>query len=330
MQLKVQEIIKKYFAGDYSEKVQNGFLNWFKNGENTIEKENALKDVWDNIEVEADNSTQESYSALASIINENNKPKRPQTSLFKKILRVAAVMMLPLISTGITYFVMKNHQKQSEGIQLVEHIVPHGEIKTITLPDSSAVTINSGSIVIYPYKFSGQRDIFLNGEAYFDVVRDDSKPFVVKTADLHVQALGTSFNVSSYLDSDNASVTLESGKLLVEFRNQANEAVIIQPGEQIAYYRPTGNYEKRNVDVNRVTAWIEGSVIIQSLTFSELAKVIERRYAIQVYYNSSKFANDRITLTTAEGETVNELMNILQYLIPGLEYRIENDKLYIY
>jgi ferric-dicitrate binding protein FerR (iron transport regulator) len=143
--------------------------------------------------------------------------------------------------------------------------------------------------------------------------------------------LGTVFNVSSYADSEYASTTLKSGRVNVRLKNEASTAVILEPSEQLSYNRTSGEAKViRQVNVENVLAWKDGHLVIQHLSMSEIAKMIERRYGVTIYLDANKYEKERITAKLIHGETVYEFLSVLQQLIPGLKYKTEENKIYIY
>lgn len=331
MSTRIHEIIQKYFQNNQSKKVKKVFASWIRRDSNKEEKETAFMGVWDNLDIQADTSTEKSFDKLLSTIQVTNPVRRKEHVPFiRKFSRVAAIIMLPILSVGITYYIMKDSVKIDNQVQLVECIVPNGEIRTITLPDSSVVKVNSGSVLIYPQQFSGSRDIFLNGEAYFTVTKDETKPFIVKTTDMDIEVLGTVFNVNAYTDSEKTSTTLESGKVNVRIKNTNYDQVILTPDECVTYNRSTGLFEKSSIKVENAIAWTDGNMVIQSMTINEVIKFVERKYAMEVFLNSNKYDHERITMKVRSDENINEFMDVLKFLVPQLKYKIENDKLYIY
>ena len=119
------------------------------------------------------------------------------------------------------------------------------------LPDGSTGWLNSGSTLKFPVKFYGaQRKVELSGEGFFDVVKNSEKPFVVKTSDINIIALGTKFNVLAYPDDETFEITLESGKVVVEKTGVSGEPVKIaelQPDHQLVISRKTGILDTREV-----------------------------------------------------------------------------------
>lgn len=329
MQTRTREIIQQYFDSSHSKRTIKKFAIWFRESFHNSEKEAVITEILNNLDISADESTERSFKVFMSRIKTSlPAPQKQKHSFIYKLSRIVAVVVLPILSIGITYYIMKEKIIVNNEVRLVECIVPDGEIRTIILPDSSVVKVNSGSILIYPQQFKNTRNIYLNGEAYFVVTKDETRPFKVKTTDMDIEVLGTVFNVSAYTDSESSSAMLESGKVNVKFKNK--NAVILHPDEQVTYSRVSGSIEKSKVIVENAIAWTEGNMIIQSLSITEVVKIIERKYAVKVYLNSNRYKQERITMKITDGENISEFMNVLQYLVPQLKYKIEADKLYIY
>jgi ferric-dicitrate binding protein FerR (iron transport regulator) len=323
---KIRQIIQEYFNNIYPGHVQKNFASWLSEKKDREEKDKVLLEVWNELQVEADASTEESLKKLQSKINSGKQQTR-HLPVFRRLLKIAAVFLLPLLSVTATYLYMKNNIP-AEDVKFVEYIVPNGETGSLTLPDSSKVQLNSGSILIYPQHFGKTRQVYLNGEAYFSVAHSDRQPFIVTTGDWEVEVLGTVFNLSSYIDSEKSSATLEQGKICVRSKN--NAPVMLSAGEQVTYDKISGSFEKQAVKVENVTAWTKGNVLIQSMSMEEIAKIIERRYAMKVYLNLNRHVNERITMKFMDREDISEFMKVLRCLVPNLRYKIEDDKLYIY
>ncbi|MDR2949873.1 MAG: FecR domain-containing protein [Prevotella sp.] len=330
MPTRIHEIIRQYFNNNYPDRLQKEFISWIKDTDDKAEKDAAFRSIWDELDIIAGQSAEKSYEILQAKIQATSIPDSKKRLSIRKLLRIAAILVLPLISAGITYWAVKNSNMADNSLAFIECIVPDGEIRTITLPDSSVVKVNSGSILIYPRHFTGTRDIFLNGEAYFTVAKDETKPFIVKTSSMDVEALGTIFNVSAYTDSENLSASLESGKVNVTFKNTDKESVLLLPNEQVTYGKKTGLIKKKTVKIENVIAWINGNMVIQSMPVNEVIKIIERKYAVKVYFDPDKYRDERITMRIMPEEGVADFMTVLKYLIPSLKYKIENDNIFIY
>ncbi|MDR0692533.1 MAG: FecR domain-containing protein [Prevotellaceae bacterium] len=329
---KTRRILQRYFNRYTCSKViRNNFLDWFVNHRHIDERDLALWELWDNLEVAPQQTTERSFSQVERLISMRNKSFHTVPFL-QKIRRIAAALLLPLVSASAVYFYTKHTNNTVAGSELMECFVPNGKIQMVTLPDSSQVLLNAGTVLIYPSSFSTHtRTVYLNGEACFTVSRDKNKPFIVKTIDMDIEVLGTVFDVSSYADSEQALATLKSGRVNVHLKNELSTSVILEPREQISYNRASGEVKvTRQVNVENVFAWKDGHLVIQGMSMNEIVNTIERRYGVTIYLNANKYEKERITAKFMHGETVYEFLSVLQQLIPGLKYKTADGKIYIY
>lgn len=158
-------------------------------------------------------------------------------------------------------------------------IVPKGKHTRLILADSSSLHINSGTKVIYPKRFKkNKREIFVDGEIYIDVKRNESAPFFVKTAKFEVEVLGTSFNVNAYEASNHAEVVLVRGA--VKLKDCQDQILKLSPN-QLAAVDNGFILDKKDVNAQDYIAWIHGLLILQS---EPLERVFHR---LECYYGSS-------------------------------------------
>ncbi len=257
---KIKQIIEQYFSQQQFDDVQRKFFFWFKNPASAKEKEDTMHQLWNNLSVSADLSTEKSYEQVKE--NLGLTKQRLRRSLYIRLARISAVFLIPLLSVLFTWMYIQTQQPQK--INLVECFVSDGEIREIELPDNSRVLINSGSTLFYQEGFNGKtREIYLSGEAKFIVSPDKKKPFLVKTNDMLVEALGTVFNVSSYPDNSQTITTLIEGKVGIEIK-PTKEDFILNPSEQIIYDKVTGQCTQKEARLDYVLAWEKGQMVFQT------------------------------------------------------------------
>lgn len=323
---KIREIIESFFKQEQSEEVSKRFLSWFFHPSAMKEKEEVLDHLWEELEAKADLSTEKSFREIERRLG-FTKQKTIQASLLRWA-QIAAILIVPLLSVGLAgWYVQK---QEPEELLIVECFVPDGETREVILPDQSVVTVNSGSSLFYPREFKGKvRDIYLSGEAKFSVQPDKEKPFIVKTNDMNVEALGTVFNVSSYPDSENTTATLAEGKIKVDLKS-GNDSFILSPEEQIVYNRKTGRSVLRKTRVDYVLAWEKGQMVFQGASLYSVIKEIERHYNVKVYLNTKDLSEERLTVKFLYNESLEDVLHALQQIVAGFKYKIDGNKVYIY
>ena len=149
----------------------------------------------------------------------------------------------------------------------------------LTLSDGTRVFLNAETKLKFPTKFrKEERVVVLEGEAYFEVRKDATHPFIVKANDVDVKVLGTSFNLRSYSDENSIATTLVSGKVAVYAGENSEEIV---PGEQAVYMKETGKMEVKPIDVTLYTAWHTGKFIFRNETLEEMMSYLSRWYGVK-------------------------------------------------
>jgi ferric-dicitrate binding protein FerR (iron transport regulator) len=324
-----RRIIEAYIKSTHSKRsVRKDFAAWLADGQNKEEKDEILRELWNEMLPEADAFALKSFQKLQKRIRAHAARKGKKISLFRKLLRIAAIFLLSLSFFAGYLFWRNNHA--AENVKWIECLVPKGETKTIILPDGSHVQLNAETLLLYPERFEKTRSVYIDGEGYFSVVHNEKQPFIVKTTEMEVEVLGTVFNVSSYSDSEVFTATLENGWVNVSINNRRDRKIELAPGEQFVYNRVSGTFKKQIADIDMEIAWIKGYLIIRKMSVEEIAKIIERKYAMNVYINSNRYENETITIKLMNNEGINEFMQVLKDLIPKLYYKIENNNLYIY
>ncbi len=326
----ITRIINIFFENEYPEDIQRKFHLWLSDPSNQDEKDEALSTIWDSIDTRADNATINSLLEVEYKLGIGREERSRKNKLFRiSFGRVAAVILLPLLSAFLTYTFVKN--SENEVPVLKECFASNGELKTVFLPDSTLVTINSGSVIIYPEKQSGkERYVYLNGEAYFEVTHNPDLPFIVKTDGLEVEVLGTKFNVSAYSDDPNITTSLKEGIVRLNFSNPDLANMVLSPNDRVIYNKLTNEITSSVVSDKYIAAWKEGHLLFTSASIYDVLRSFQHRYGVDVYLNSSKYENDKLTVKFVHGETLEESLQILTKIVPEFRYKLEKNRLYIY
>ena len=161
--------------------------------------------------------------------------------------------------------------------------VPYGGTYSVELCDGTKVYLNSGTKLEFPSRFDGDvRSVSLKGEAYFEVTRNERKPFVVEVDEMKVKVLGTAFNVKSYVDEPGVYTTLVQGSVAILRDGQPERK--IKPGEQAYYNKGVGTLSVSPVDVNEFTAWKDGLFYFKDIALAEILRLVARWYDLEIFY----------------------------------------------
>jgi ferric-dicitrate binding protein FerR (iron transport regulator) len=182
--------------------------------------------------------------------------------------------------------------------------------KQLTLPDGSMVWVNAGSELKYPEMFEGKtREVYLTGEAYFDVQHDASKKFIIHTGKVVTKVLGTAFNIKEDKNKETIVVTVTRGK--VKVANGSQELGIITRNQQISFNLTTNKSVKTEVNASEAIAWQEAELHFDDVTFAEVAEKLQQRFNVEIRFANNKLKTCRFTGTAASGEKLEKVLKVI-------------------
>ncbi|MDH7459845.1 DUF4974 domain-containing protein [Chitinophagaceae bacterium 26-R-25] len=185
--------------------------------------------------------------------------------------------------------------------------VPKGGKYKLVLSDGSQVWLNAASSIKYPVAFNGpERSVVIEGEAFFDVTKDDQHPFIVQTNSASIQVLGTSFNVSSYLDEPLATAVLVTGKIKVIAAGKQQE---LAPGEQ-ATIATTGDMKLSTANIKVATAWKDDQFVFKDAPIEQIMRQLSRWYNVTVVYKGT--VNYHFFAAISRDEPLSKVLQLLE------------------
>lgn len=361
----IQELLDRIFIKDKkgSDNDIQPLGNVEKYPKEDIEYAKNLAKVFDSIRAnERRNEQQADAGELLDKINYEEAfalPDKNKKSIVRKLMRIAAVLLpLAIIST----LIMVNLDKPSdEAFQQI--YVPKGSKTKLVLDDGTKLWLNSESELRYPSSFKSRkkRDVYLTGEAYFDVAKNKDKPFRVHTSGFKINVLGTAFNVKAYPQDETIEATLEHGIINIEKtvhrpdkkKSALTQLITLKPNQTIVLYKnddemhiaddliEIDNRQNRellkedekplvkkagvlkNVDTSPYTSWKENKLIFKSKTLEELLPELERWYNIEIELADASLDSIKCT-GTFENETAEQAIHAL-CTASGITYEIEKN-----
>jgi hypothetical protein len=317
------EKINRYFRGEYSDNDESYVDRVFCDNEKEKELKHLLRQQWYELLPEDDLDKKDLDHILYRIhyeINTRLSAQKPWSfdNIIKWTLRIAGVIILPLvIFLGLRTYKETYLKKEA----WVEIKAPLWTRAQFSLPDGTTGWLNSNSSIKYNGSFNSDRQITLNGEAFFDVVKDKKRPFKVSTSEINVKVLGTRFNIASYENEKNVEVVLEEGKL--EFNDkEMKKSYIINPNDHLIYDKTTKDVFTEVVQPNKYLSWTEGKLIFRNDPLDVIARRLETWYNIDVEVNGSSTEDIRWRATFID-EGLENILYIMKRSLP-LNYRIEN------
>jgi transmembrane sensor len=241
--------------------------------------------------------------------------------------RIAATLLLLSSASFFAYRFFKTKATAPEIFTVLQ--TKEGELKQITLPDSSVMWVNASSRIRIPATFNGPiRRIFLDeGEAFFKVKRNIHKPFRVYTGVLKVQVLGTSFNINAYQKLNHIKVGVATGKVAVSKGDK--RLSLLTPGQELVFENQNGSYKRQQFDISESQSWKDGDTYLNQVDFNELSVVVKNLYGLKLKAGRPQVDHYQFTLRLQRNMQPQEALKIIS-LIHNTHFRKEGDEIILY
>lgn len=331
----IQKLINYFFHHKVSDELTARMYERMSFPREDKEREEVLSHIWD--ELEGVDCPEEEVDAAFRRLEHTLERKSigGQLRERKKVSwgRIAALWVLPFIMLcGSAYFYHNTIDAGKKAVAEISYQQCYAAVGTrerVVLPDSSVVWLNAGSLLVYPSTFLTEtRNVYLSGEGFFEVAKDKRHPFIVTTNHLQLEVLGTAFNVSDYPESDQVKTTLETGSLQVEVGRKAMRFLLV-PDEQLVFIPSTGLVERYKVKAADYSDWRLGGLFFSDVPFNDVLSTLERTYGVKFHLKTSIYQNQKLRVHFNKGESLENVMKIIKILIPGIEYRIEEEEIYL-
>ena len=269
----------------------------------------------------------EVWGDLSSKIERPLKHSAPRQRQLSFWVKVAAAIVFILGFGSLIYFNAVKQKPQSYSAKVVmEKESLYGQKLTFSLPDGTIVKLNAGSRLSYPKEFSpGEREITLVGEAFFDVSRDETKPFIIRTPDLEVQVLGTSFNVRAYEGEDISKVAVATGEVAVGPTAGSYENLL--PGNMISYSRSSGQMHASDYDADLELGWKDNLLVFQKEKLAGVLTKLSRWYGVE-FVLLKDFDDKEDYSGKYDNPSLEQVLSGLSFVF-DLKYSIDQNKVFI-
>ncbi len=230
-----------------------------------------------------------------------------------QLLKYAAILLVAFISGIYAHSFLTSTDCD---VQYAEMEVMYGQTGHLFLFDGTEVWLNSGTKLKYPNKFNqNERDVFIEGEAFFKVKPNKKLPFKVKTGKLEVEVLGTSFNVMAYPTEEKQSVFLVEGSVQIN-NPEGNKIGEISPGQMAVKTEGDPAIQVQNADPYFYTSWKNGKIIFNSEKLSDIAKKMERWYNVEIRFSEESLKDYNFSGTILRNKPIDQTIMAMEQLAP--------------
>lgn len=298
--VRLTSLFQRYLRGSCSREEESELLAYLAEYD-TEEVRALLQNIWNN----PDHSLSVSQEQrLLSNILASTRNAESTTSRWRWIGVAATLGLAIAVAFGVYRFTTV--ESTTEAMATVAP--PDYGHQFIRLPDGSTVILRQGSKLDYPASFA-DRIVSLSGEAFFDIVHHENKPFVVRTGQLVTTVLGTAFNVRAYDDQDDVTVTVTRGSVRVSDRDKVLGT--IAPNEQITFHKPTRGAQQQAVQATDFVAWADEDIYFDDVSIGDAVSRIESKFNVSIKFEQERFRDCRFTATFAQDEDLAQILDVI-------------------
>ncbi|MDW7692408.1 FecR domain-containing protein [Flammeovirgaceae bacterium SG7u.111] len=228
-------------------------------------------------------------------------------SLFAKVAASAILFMLGYYH----FYLLPPKNVEVEDVAQISRENKIGEKRTIKLSDGTVIILNAESKLKFPERFTQDiREVFLEGEAFFDVAKDESHPFIIHTQQLNITVKGTSFNVKAYKDENNIKVSVVTG--LVEVSNGEEVKLLLEPSDKGVYNKKKNSIVKKTFSPDEIV-WSKGILFFENVDFNELVDQLEQWYGVEFIVQKGNISSKKSFKGRFENESLEEVLENISF-----------------
>lgn len=297
-------LLDRYLKGETTNEENELVKRWLEENGNANSRwqdlDRSVKDQWlSSVFSEIKNTIHETEIKVVSL------PQRKRW-LWRGVAAVAAVL---LISFAL-YLERPLLQSRLHPVELTALKAPVNQKRVITLIDGSRVWLNIGSELKYPKTFNGKtREVYLSGEAYFDVSHDTAKPFIIHTGTLLTTVLGTAFNINEDKNKHTIQVTVTRGKVSVANGNKLLGVII--PNQQISFNTLKEEVVQATVNSNAIVAWQQSDLHFDDMSFGDAIAQLQKHFNVKISFANAKLKDCRFTGTSLSDEDLDKILKVM-------------------
>lgn len=326
----IKLLIPYFFRHTPSDKLRLSVFRRLAQSADDKEVDDVLYQVWNEQQLSSERTeATKAYRQFAQQIGLQAPPTERKRMMLRSLVRMAAVWMLCLLVGGGAVY---GYLQVTSGLGTTDYRRVYADVamqEPCVLPDGTKVWLNGGSLLIYPDGFrSAKRQVFLSGEAFFEVTSNKEQPFVVESNHLSAQVLGTSFTIADFPESKEVFATLETGALQVDIE-ETQERFLLSPNEQLTYLPGTKTARQQSVEASAFSEWRHGNLFFNNIPLVEVLRQLERIYKVRIHLQNNSYRDELIRVRLHKESDLHAVFRILQALVPPMQYTIRGDEVYV-
>lgn len=326
MKIPTDNIFKKYLANECSKEELVEIASWMNESDDNSRQLFRMEEVYHLGKFNHYEDPQRIALAEKRLIKklESEQLKETKKPFFNKIVKYAAAVAIILLGSGLSYWLFQGNKQK----EILVSVANKGNIKEITLPDGSKVWLNNSATLRYPQQFSEkERNVYLEGEAYFEVTKNHHKPFIVESSAMRVRVLGTKFNFKCDKKCTIAEASLIEGEIEVK-GNQDEGMIILAPGQRAELNTRNKRLTVKQVNAKMDAVWHDDFIPFEKADLFMIAKTLERFYQARIILSPDIKPDKTYSGVLKRKATIDSVLSSLQNTIP-IKYKVVGNNIFI-
>ncbi|MCL3780954.1 DUF4974 domain-containing protein [Prolixibacteraceae bacterium JC049] len=323
-------LIAKWISGNASSEEHKELTDWQNNSEENKKTVARYKKIWEQgCEHISSEQIKTDQHKIQKAINRNLVLRLEKAKRVMLQFKVAALLAFP-VALALGWLIWSNSNSTNQSAQLYEVRAPKGHVAKCFLPDGSEVWINSESTLKYDAsRFNtSQREVSVEGEAFFNVTKNKSLPFSVKNKLASIVVTGTQFNVKAYANSKQFETVLEEGSIELKIAGYRAKTLKVKPGERVVFNAQKRTLNVKRVDVELYSSWRKGQILFKDATLNELITELERIYDLKIHLEDDHLKTFRFRGMFGYNNNIIDALEKIKKTA-GLDYYIMNKEVWL-
>jgi ferric-dicitrate binding protein FerR (iron transport regulator) len=308
-------LLKRYLKGQASSQEQEFLLTYYELFRHEADFVSLLE------EEEREKLREDIETSIWNNIN-NTEVSTANIIRIRRLIRVVSAATLVVMSVTVISLLLNN-----SGVPSTTSLITHKQQENyfFRLPDGSTVIVDSGSKLTYPPSFDQleKREVYLEGQAFFDIKHDPSKPFIVHTGHITTTVLGTSFIIKALPSSKTISVIVTRGKVKVADKNKT--LAVLKKDEQVVFNKESSTTLQQEVQAESLQDWKAEDLLFNDVTVGEAATLLEKKFGVSIQFKDREVQHERFTTMFTKDENLEQMLKSICGF-NGAEYKYYKEK----
>lgn len=322
-----EDIVNKYLTGQCSKEEMIEVNTWVKESDENARQLFRMEETYHLGKFDHYSNEERIVRAEKQLYKQLDQEKRKQEKVLhmhRWLKYAAAITITLLIGGGAGYWFYQNEAEQ----HMLIAVADEGIVKEVVLPDGTKVWLNNSASLKYPRDFSEkERNVHLEGEAYFEVTKNRHKPFIVESDAMRVRVLGTTFNFKCDKRCRIAEATLIEGEIEVKGKKDEGQ-IVLAPGQRAELNKRSGRLTVKQVDAKLDAVWRNDLIPFDKANIFTITKALERFYDVKIILSPDIRADKTYSGVLKKKSTIESVLNSLQNSIP-IDYKIVGNNIFI-